>query len=1203
MNQVAVHNDFLSALISSSSDPCFLLDRDLTIRTSNKAAYELTGLQPHELASLHLGTLISEGIPENGFPQTEPASYRGLVLSLDKDKIPIRICSYPVLEGESTLIFLKQLQSGKEDNPFALFQEEKLKTNALLMAIPDTIFIQDFKGNFLDYYPALYEGFIPGDRPVKDRHISEFLPGEVLALFEEAYLNIRSKNGPQNLEFSIPGKPERFYEARLVPMNDHRILTILRDVTERVGTERALEEGQDRLRNYLNSAASMFVVLRPDYKISLVNQKVCEILGYPAERLLDQNWLTFLGRPQERKRLKLLFDRTLKGKSELTDSFETYVLSQKGEKRLIRWQNALLQDADGRNTGLICSGEDISAQKEAELELVRSEARNRAILEAIPDIILLHDQKGQILSVQESGPTHGFFNPENLVDRPVTKAFPGHTGHQMLLKIRESCRKGHATMLEISIDGEEGRQFFEIRYACMDNGQVLAVARDVTSTKNTQQILDLRNRALEVAGNGILISDARLPDMPIIYSNEAFSKITGYTEEEVLGKNCRFLQGTGTDREKVGAIRQALEKGDPCRVVLRNYRKDGSLFWNELTITPIKDAEGFVTHFIGVQNDVSNLVFEGERKDHTRKILEAITQDKPLKEISASIADFLGNLKPETGLLISLWRADKQSLESLASFRLPETIEEKFKRIPLKKKRGCPCIKAVLTRNTVVLDDLDNDTGAIPFRNALKKEGIRSYWSYPILSSDRKVLGTCTFFGRQPGEPGIEQQEFLKDAIQLTGLAIERHQTRLRIEESNRKLEQYAKNLEKDVAERTQEVEATVQKLLETNVSLKEQIQTTREAEERATASQALFRAIAQHFPKGVIMVFDKELRYEHLEGEELERMGLMDWQYQDKSVMDTPGLTPSKLMDLRTKITRTLKGKHLSFELQLEENTYSVNSTPLPVGEGMGLALMVLSNVTELKKAEEDLLRALRIEQELNDMKSRFISMASHEFRTPLSAIHSSAILIGKQNEPGKEEKRLRYLKQIQNNVRNLVVILDDFLSLGKLEEGKIDCQPETFDLLDLIRSVLEELESNLKVGQHFHEDFEITSMQVYLDPKLMRQILVNLLSNAIKYSPEKSAIFIYMRSDADHLNISVRDEGMGIPEEEHEQLFNRFFRAKNSVNIPGTGLGLHIVRHYTELMGGTIRFKSSLDKGSTFYLRIPVRYKPAGHEKDSDH
>jgi signal transduction histidine kinase len=266
----------------------------------------------------------------------------------------------------------------------------------------------------------------------------------------------------------------------------------------------------------------------------------------------------------------------------------------------------------------------------------------------------------------------------------------------------------------------------------------------------------------------------------------------------------------------------------------------------------------------------------------------------------------------------------------------------------------------------------------------------------------------------------------------------------------------------------------------------------------------------------------------------------------------------------------------------------------PLYAGETPGWALLVLTNVTEQKKSEEDLLRALRIEQELNDLKSRFISMASHEFRTPLSAIHSSAILIGKQNTPGLEDKRLRYLRQIKNNVRNLVVILDDFLSLSKLEEGNIEAQPDTFDALDLIRSVLEELESNLKVGQHFTETFEMSSLQVYQDPKLLRQILVNLLSNAIKYAPEKTGIFIAIEKGETTFTISIQDKGIGIPEQEHDQLFNRFFRARNAINIPGTGLGLHLVKLYTELMGGTITFTSVLDRGSTFTLRLPLVFNP---------
>ncbi|MGB5190926.1 sensor histidine kinase, partial [Robiginitalea sp.] len=403
-------------------------------------------------------------------------------------------------------------------------------------------------------------------------------------------------------------------------------------------------------------------------------------------------------------------------------------------------------------------------------------------------------------------------------------------------------------------------------------------------------------------------------------------------------------------------------------------------------------------------------------------------------------------------------------------------------------------------------------------------------------------------------------------------------------------LEQYAKNLEKDVAQRTEEVESTLQKLMESNLSLQTQIETTQKAEERALANQELFAAIARNFPKGVIMVFNTSRHYVHLEGEELDRMELRNWMFLGKPILNTPGFSAEELKGLDKKVRQTLRGQHLSFEIHIKENTYAVNSMPLYVGESPGWALLVLTNVTEQKKSEEDLLRALRIEQELNDLKSRFISMASHEFRTPLSAIHSSAILIGKQNTPGMEDKRMRYLRQIKNNVRNLVVILDDFLSLSKLEEGNIEAQPDTFDALDLIRSVLEELESNLKVGQHFAETFEMSALNVHQDPKLLRQILVNLLSNAIKYAPEKTGISIAIEKSKTAFSITIKDRGMGIPEEEQEQLFNRFFRARNAINIPGTGLGLHLVKLYTELMGGTITFKSFLNRGSTFTLRLPL-------------
>ena len=156
-------------------------------------------------------------------------------------------------------------------------------------------------------------------------------------------------------------------------------------------------------------------------------------------------------------------------------------------------------------------------------------------------------------------------------------------------------------------------------------------------TLSVQTSLDIRNRALNAAGNGILIADALDPEMPIIYSNPAFSRMTGYRNSEVLGRNCRFLQNGDRDQPALKRLRKAIKKGSDCKVVLRNYRKDGTLFWNELTITPVYDQEQKLTHFIGVQHDVTKEKKALQLKDDIRKILEKIAMDQPLKVIANHI--------------------------------------------------------------------------------------------------------------------------------------------------------------------------------------------------------------------------------------------------------------------------------------------------------------------------------------------------------------------------------------------------------------------------------------------------------------------------------------------------------------------------------------------------------------------------------------
>jgi PAS domain S-box-containing protein len=244
---------------------------------------------------------------------------------------------------------------------------------------------------------------------------------------------------------------------------------------------------------------------------------------------------------------------------------------------------------------------------------------------------------------------------------------------------------------------------------------------------------------------------------------------------------------------------------------------------------------------------------------------------------------------------------------------------------------------------------------------------------------------------------------------------------------------------------------------------------------------------------------------------------------------------------------------------------------------------------VKRRKNAEFDMQNALKKELELGELKSRFVSMASHEFRTPLTSILSSITLIGKYSSIEQEEKKQKHVKRIHSSVQNLTSILNDFLSLDKLQAGKIKCYPIEFDFSEFLSELVEEAIPLKKKGQELILIQENEIHNFYNDPQLLKNILLNLFSNAIKYSKEDKKIEIYSMLKENGLTLSIKDDGMGIPKEEQKHLFERFFRAKNASNIQGTGLGLNIVQQYLHLLGGEISFESEENVGSTFLITIP--------------
>ena len=252
-----------------------------------------------------------------------------------------------------------------------------------------------------------------------------------------------------------------------------------------------------------------------------------------------------------------------------------------------------------------------------------------------------------------------------------------------------------------------------------------------------------------------------------------------------------------------------------------------------------------------------------------------------------------------------------------------------------------------------------------------------------------------------------------------------------------------------------------------------------------------------------------------------------------------------------------------------------------------------LLTTLNQLERRGRDLAQALVAEQELGELKSRFVSMASHEFRTPLTAVLTSAELIGDYPEAHQQDKRLKHVDRIRSAVKHLNDILEEFLSVGRIEEGRVEATPANLDLATLFAETTVDVQSLLKTGQTIDWQLQCPD-PVWLDASLLRKILVNLLSNALKYSGEGTAVTGCATCQNNLLTLSVQDQGMGICEEDQVHLFERFFRARNVNTVQGTGLGLYIIARYLELMGGTIALHSVLDQGTTVTLTIPYENHP---------
>lgn len=245
------------------------------------------------------------------------------------------------------------------------------------------------------------------------------------------------------------------------------------------------------------------------------------------------------------------------------------------------------------------------------------------------------------------------------------------------------------------------------------------------------------------------------------------------------------------------------------------------------------------------------------------------------------------------------------------------------------------------------------------------------------------------------------------------------------------------------------------------------------------------------------------------------------------------------------------------------------------------------------LLATRDELRKSLEKEKELSSLKSRFVSMASHEFKTPLASILSSAALISKYTSTEQAPDRNRHVDRIKSSVNHLNNILMDFLSITRLEEGQFVPVITRFSMTDMLADLKNEAEGLLKKGQQLICDHDFGDIDMKSDKNILRNILYNLISNAVKYSDEGKKITCRIRLEEKIFRIQITDEGVGIPPEDQKHIGSRFFRASNVVNVPGTGLGLNIVLSYLHTLKGNLEFESQQGVGTTFTITLPLSYE----------